>query len=874
MGSLGPASTLGFGRRAIGRAHDLCEGTCSMSVRVASSVLGLVCLCWELPANAACTDSTVETDGVRRIALLVGVGNYLDPAPRTLLGPKNDVADVGRVISLFGFPAQNVCVLIDRDATVLRVWQELQRLARRVSAPNDQVFFFYSGHGGRVSDDDGDEVDGIDEALFLHDSMTGGVGLLRDDVLRAAFEVVRQKTPNVTAAFDSCHSGSITRGSNARGDTPRVVELPVTPRPGAGTGRDEGGWVATAPGMVVLSAATAETSAFEPGDGPDTRGYFTRALVAALSQALQARTTWAQVSRLITSHMAAEVAHQRPTFEGVRTGLVFERDAGLRPQDWEVVSVDGDVVLAGLPLPGWKTGAEASIYGPGDDPTYRAGAKAMVRITALSGLFGATARVEGPVRAALRPGDVAVMTQSSDRITPLRVVIDAPGGKWRSELEQALRDDPETAGSIQRVDDGADILLTPSARGEYELRDGRGGLRARTPTARDAADRLRSAVRQRVLASLASNSLDDLRDGEGLRIEILPTGRSLASCGRAVWPLACPGDTQEVPLCSNFQVDVVNTSKRALYVGGAILANDYQLIGLHSDDLLPPGGRVTVARRRAVTPLGDDDVVLLFGSDTPPEVSWLAIASDDRTRGPKISLAQSLKWAVPRTRAARVDAAAALPMWTVTRRAFRVVSNPRPGLAGRCAPTVADYRVTPFELRPLAGTAASRNALIRAAVDLEKEEIRPVDSARAIQALFQRTGLPYGADGAEISLAEMASENSAMTRTFSRCDTSPSAPGDVWVYLGKSQGGQSMAMAVVLADPAQQIAWGVHAWDAVAPSSVQRIAFEGLRGLDGWASAGIASMSRVACWRHRSWAGAPDVTLGAEVTGAACSACP
>jgi len=42
------------------------------------------------------------------------------------------------------------------------------------SEPGDAVFTHYSGHGGKVRDDDGDEKDGFDETLVPVDYASAG----------------------------------------------------------------------------------------------------------------------------------------------------------------------------------------------------------------------------------------------------------------------------------------------------------------------------------------------------------------------------------------------------------------------------------------------------------------------------------------------------------------------------------------------------------------------------------------------------------------------------------------------------------------------------------------------------------------------------
>ncbi|RXW17553.1 hypothetical protein EST38_g8300 [Candolleomyces aberdarensis] len=72
--------------------------------------------------------------------------------------------------------------------------------------PNDALFLHYSGHGSQQEDEDGDEKDGIDEALCPVDYTDSG--LIVDDVLHDILVKPLPRGCRLTVLFDSCHSGS------------------------------------------------------------------------------------------------------------------------------------------------------------------------------------------------------------------------------------------------------------------------------------------------------------------------------------------------------------------------------------------------------------------------------------------------------------------------------------------------------------------------------------------------------------------------------------------------------------------------------------------------------------------------------------------
>jgi len=77
-------------------------------------------------------------------------------------------------------------------------------------APNDTFVFYYTGHGDSLPDQDGDEIDGTDEALCtVINGQCGQWTYLRDDDFSNALGTYVKAT-NVICVMDCCHSGTIT----------------------------------------------------------------------------------------------------------------------------------------------------------------------------------------------------------------------------------------------------------------------------------------------------------------------------------------------------------------------------------------------------------------------------------------------------------------------------------------------------------------------------------------------------------------------------------------------------------------------------------------------------------------------------------------
>ncbi|SJL15141.1 uncharacterized protein ARMOST_18626 [Armillaria ostoyae] len=116
-----------------------------------------------------------------------------DNSVLTLLLPEND------------YKARDITVLTDdtvNKPTRKNILDALSRLFEGAKS-NDSLFLHYSGHGDQIPDTNGDEVDGKDEGIESYDSSV----IIDDDI----HEMLRSLPSGcqLTALFDSCHSGTI-----------------------------------------------------------------------------------------------------------------------------------------------------------------------------------------------------------------------------------------------------------------------------------------------------------------------------------------------------------------------------------------------------------------------------------------------------------------------------------------------------------------------------------------------------------------------------------------------------------------------------------------------------------------------------------------
>ena len=172
------------------------------------------------------------TSHVKGRALLVGITQYAQPEVRRAPGAEEDaVATKEFIKAQYGFDETEIHVLLNQRATRANIVNEFRQRLIEGTAPGDRVFFLYSGHGSRLRDDNGDEPDGYDETLAPHDATITGENQIRDDEINQWIEQLSGRI--AVLVFDSCHSGTISRGApgGASADTGNTIGPRYLPSP-------------------------------------------------------------------------------------------------------------------------------------------------------------------------------------------------------------------------------------------------------------------------------------------------------------------------------------------------------------------------------------------------------------------------------------------------------------------------------------------------------------------------------------------------------------------------------------------------------------------------------------------------------------------
>lgn len=142
-------------------------------------------------------------------AVLVGIDKY---KRYELVGCGNDVDDFSTFLKKY-CNFNWLCIKKRKNiwATKNSIIKALKWLIKDAK-PGDNLFFYYSGHGSNVPDLDGDEIDGLDEAICPYNSIKKKTinieNFIIDDEFYKLFQNVSHDV-NFIWVSDSCHSGDL-----------------------------------------------------------------------------------------------------------------------------------------------------------------------------------------------------------------------------------------------------------------------------------------------------------------------------------------------------------------------------------------------------------------------------------------------------------------------------------------------------------------------------------------------------------------------------------------------------------------------------------------------------------------------------------------
>jgi len=257
------------------------------------------------PAAPAARPGPVQ----QKWALVVGIGQFTDaqiPRLDYTTADANSFADALKDPNIGGFPAGNVHVLTDGEATTKNIKEELNWVARHAEA-NDLVVIYVATHGTpRTADSAG----GTNYLITYDTEVYSGSSLDEDTLYATAYPMVelanavstRMKALRTAVFLDTCYSGG------AAGAPQSGQSLPNTAPSSAMLSHMTDGT-----GRIVMAASQINEESLESAQLH--HGYFTYYLLQALKSG-KGQTPLSQVYDSVTKQVSQTVSaqgmHQHP----------------------------------------------------------------------------------------------------------------------------------------------------------------------------------------------------------------------------------------------------------------------------------------------------------------------------------------------------------------------------------------------------------------------------------------------------------------------------------------------------------------------------------------------------------------------------------
>lgn len=325
----------------------------------------LILVCWKTV--------TFAQQIPRKYALLIGVSKYergIDLSEEWWnLNSQFDIEALKQtLIRKFNFkPAEIKTLLTKPETTRQSIINAFKDLAAKVQA-GDIVYLHYSGHGAQILDDNGDELDGLDESFVPSDYKTrqDGSRNIRDDEIGKFLTELKAKNPaNVTFTVDSCFSGTITRGGRqlVRGESYRGKTPKVNPKAAAD---DSSGLMPKeqiGSNFVIISATRSDQTAKETDNDINGKmGALTYSLIRAFNEA-NPNSTYRDIFDRVQTLVSQRVESQNPQIEGEADAVLLKGTAN-PAEPYILVSRDSknNAILQAGSLQGMTKGSKFALY--------------------------------------------------------------------------------------------------------------------------------------------------------------------------------------------------------------------------------------------------------------------------------------------------------------------------------------------------------------------------------------------------------------------------------------------------------------------------------------------------------------------------------
>lgn len=311
-------------------------------------------------------------------AIVIAIAEYPSESGWSSISSDKDVELLLPVYEAQGF--QNPVVVRDKAANKDGILSAMRNFRDRCK-PGDIVLVHYSGHGQQIADNNGDEPDGLDEALVAWGAPAeyyngyNGEKHLRDDEFNELLLEIRGKIGskgNMLVVVDACHSGTISRGAGKK----RGGKAPLVPpgyqinspkrEDGSGYAAKTRGQAQSIAPMVLISASSFDE---ENSETFDERGVGIGSLSYAMAKSLSKvgeNYSYRSLFADVLGVMNEKVPQQTPMVEGDVDYALFAGQYYKQEQYYDVREIKGkDIILNGGSLMGIYPETKVAFYPAG-----------------------------------------------------------------------------------------------------------------------------------------------------------------------------------------------------------------------------------------------------------------------------------------------------------------------------------------------------------------------------------------------------------------------------------------------------------------------------------------------------------------------------
>lgn len=266
----------------------------------------------------------LQDANAKKIALIIGIDKYVPDTPtgetltwRNLNGAVRDANAMSNVLKC-KYQFDVIKVLDTPETTTTKGLKEAFKWLRDNTNSKDIVFFYYAGHGSQVENSKHFEADKTQECIVPSDAYKGKQNYILDTELNAFLLSLTNKNAIVTAIFDSCHSGSVSRNAI-------TAETPVSRSlnhkfPDINTNVPKTIPPATRGALIISAAQNNETASETVNTEGLPQGAFTDAFLQAINASPSVEDV-ATLEKRIRSLLRYNGKVQTPTFEGQETRM-------------------------------------------------------------------------------------------------------------------------------------------------------------------------------------------------------------------------------------------------------------------------------------------------------------------------------------------------------------------------------------------------------------------------------------------------------------------------------------------------------------------------------------------------------------------------